>query len=104
MRSAVEGRCLTAPRGKKKDMVHKPVLAQHCRQYRNPAWNQQYWHFSGQGGADMLHCFTYHCVAAIGEIRHDDVCLDRGANATGNVMLLSCHGNGGNQRWIYNKK
>ena len=49
VRSAVEGRCLTAPRGKKKDMVHKPALAQHCKQYRNPAWNQQYWHFSGQG-------------------------------------------------------
>ena len=32
------------------------------------------------------------------------MCLDRGSNATGNVMLLSCHGNGGNQRWIYNKK
>ena len=48
IRSATEGLCLTTPKGKKKDLVHKPVLSLPCKEYRNSVWNEQIWQFSGR--------------------------------------------------------
>ena len=48
IRSATEGLCLSTPKGKKKDMLHKPVLSLPCKEFRNPVWNEQIWQFSGR--------------------------------------------------------
>ena len=100
LRSATEGLCLSTPKGKKKDMVHKPVLSLPCKEYRNPVWNEQIWQYTGKFHKFKCKEITYHLDK--GEIRHDEVCLDWSEG--GNVILLNCHGQGGNQKWSYNKR
>jgi hypothetical protein len=47
-------------------------------------------------------------LSLTGEIRRDDGCLDYSAGITGDnkddkVIVSSCHGQKGNQHWIYNE-
>ncbi len=47
-------------------------------------------------------------LSSTGEIRRDEACLDysggiKNANKDDTVILASCHGQKGNQNWIYNE-
>jgi polypeptide N-acetylgalactosaminyltransferase len=47
-------------------------------------------------------------LSSAGEIRRDEGCLDysggiKDANKDDTVIVLACHGQKGNQRWIYNE-
>ena len=47
-------------------------------------------------------------LSIIGEIRRDEGCLDypggiRDTNANDKVVIIQCHGQQGNQYWIYNE-
>ena len=55
--SAVDGLCLSTPRGKKKDMLNKSVLANPCKKFPNPLWNVQVWHLSGH--TEYFKIYTY---------------------------------------------
>ena len=103
LRSAVDGQCLTVPKGKKKDMLHQPVFVTPCKKFPNPSWNVQFWHFSGLNQRIQIKSIEFIFILEVGEIRHDDVCVHwRKGSLSPN--LLSCNGKLGNQSWIYNKK
>lgn len=55
-----------------------------CTSYRNQEWNVQTWFLTKEG-----------------EVRRDDLCLDY---AGGGVTMYPCHGMGGNQAWLVDKK
>ena len=103
LRSAVSSLCLTIPRGRKKDLISQAVSVQSCKHFPNPKWNIQTWHFSSRLTLSHQSSSVKFCSSVSGEMRHDELCLDyNGFNPA--VILLSCHGNGGNQKWIYKTK
>jgi len=52
----------------------------------------------------MAEDLKFWMLSKVHEIRRDDYCLDYDMQSNAIVMIWECHGQGGNQKWLYDDK